>query len=111
MTLKVVGNVHFVSYCGTHTSHELEIKHLRISSSVKQQVASKLRMGVRIKSILKDIRENNDPAYAQIKFITHKAIRNIIAKECIEQDYKLDDVDAHSVAKFVQKDNGQTVLL
>lgn len=58
-----------------------------------------------------EIRENTDSTYSKLKLITRKDIENLIAKECINQDYKLDHDDAHSVHKFVKKDNGETVVL
>lgn len=111
LTVKIVGDQFIPSYCITHTSHEIEVEHLRFLNSFKQEVASKLRMGVRINSILKDIRENTDPAYEQLKNCTRKMVDNIIAKESINQEYKLDPEDAHSVDKFVQNNDRKTVFL
>ena len=111
LRVKIIGDMYYVTYCITHTSHELEIEHLRINTSFKQGIASKLKMGVNIKSILKDIRENNDSSYSQMKYVTRKEIENIISKEGINLEYQLDSNDAHSVDKFVQKDGGKTVLL
>ena len=43
--------------------------------------------------------------------VTRKTIQNLIDKFSIGQNYKLDNVDAVSVEKFVIKDNGETVRL
>lgn len=111
LTVKVVDDQYIPSYCTTHTSHEIEVEHLRFNSSFKHEIASKLKMGVTINSLLKDIREQTDSAYAQLKNITRKTIENIIAKEGINLEYKLDADDAQSVDKFVQKDGGQSVFV
>lgn len=101
LTAKVSNGRYLAKFCTKHSSHDIETEFLRISNASKNEIASKLKTGVSIGSILKTIRKDTDSSYSQLKLITRKDIENLIAKECINQEYKLDSQDAHSVHKFV----------
>ena len=111
LNLKISNGKYLATFCTGHSTHDIEPEFLKIPETIKVDIASKLLAGVTVKSILKTIREDTESTYSQLKLITRKDIENIIAKDCINQDYKLDADDANSVHKFVEKDDGKNVIL
>lgn len=72
---------------------------------------SKLQNGVQKNTLLKSIREQNDPEYAGLVQVSKKQIEYLIEKFSIGQQYKLDEDESKSIEKFVIQDNGKTVKL
>lgn len=111
LVLVVKDGKHKVSFCSTHTSHTVEPEFLRVSNAAKRKLEAKLSDGVPINSILRSIRAETDPAFKLANLICKKDVENLIVSRNIGRHYRLERDDARSVEEFVQKDNGNSVIL
>ena len=66
-----------VDYCSNHTNHEVQLCHLPIQQSIKNEIASKLQEGVAIECILDDVQENIDNQVNREQLLTKQDIHNI----------------------------------
>ena len=110
MTLTIHDGKYHVTFCVDHSSHPIQVEHLRIANSLKRQIVSKLKMGVKSNHILRALREEIEQGFHSIISVDRKDIENLVSKRNAGRDYRLDDNDGLSVHKFVEQDNGKTVI-
>ena len=63
--------------CLTHYGHETELQHLNIPNGVRQQIAAKLKQGVRTDKILDNIRDSVGEKFNREHLVEEQDIRNI----------------------------------
>ena len=74
-----------VEYCATHSSHSINLGHLRMSHELKMNIAGKLQEGVAMDRILDDIRDTISPdGVTREHLVTRKDIHNIRVQHNIE---------------------------
>lgn len=91
-----------VEYCSTHTGHSLQLAHIPIPTTVKQEIASKLHAGVTVDRILDDIRSNIERGLKREHLVTKLDIRNIKMKLNLDAIIKHQN-DADSVRVWIKQ--------
>ena len=84
------GNV-VVEACLGHTGHEKKLGHLRIPDQLRQEIAGKLAKGVKIESILDEIRNNAGGGIFRDHLVDRKDIINVkhqLNVDLMEKDSK-----------------------
>ncbi|KAL1513099.1 hypothetical protein ABEB36_002564 [Hypothenemus hampei] len=93
-----------VEYQKCHYGHALEIQHIRLPKSEKQNIASKLVSEITPQRILQSTRDNIEKDSKRIDLLKMKDLENIKTSYGIEwNDGKRDFNDAFSVALWVKE--------
>ena len=66
-----------VSYCNSHSEHDLDICHLKISTKTKMCIAAKLQSGVSVDRILDDVRDEVAGTIEREHLMSRQDIHNI----------------------------------
>ena len=59
-----------VSYCSLHVGHDMELRHLKLSSDVRLQVEDLLRQGLPISTVMDTMRGQLGPALERDKLLS-----------------------------------------
>ena len=79
-----------ITFCHTHQNHELQLGHLRIQPSTRQNIAAQLQQGVHINRIMDNIREDISQGINRDHLITKQDVRNI--QHC----YNIEGISHHA---------------
>ena len=79
-----------ITFCHTHQNHELQLGHLRIQPSTRQNIAAQLQQGVAINRIMDNIREDISQGINRDHLISKQDVRNI--QHC----YNIEGISRHA---------------
>ncbi|KAF5277287.1 hypothetical protein FQR65_LT16036 [Abscondita terminalis] len=96
------GNI-CVTYFKTHYGHAVDIAHIPLPLTDKENIANQLMQGIPSKTILDKIREDVDESFSRIHLTTMKDIRNISETFNVNFQVKKDINDFFSVDIWVNQ--------
>ena len=92
--------------CLTHCGHENEIQHLNIPRGFRQEIAAKLKMGVKPEFILDQIRDSIGEKFSREHMLDEQDLRNISVQFIINQVRRHED-DQTSVLSWIKEWEGK----
>lgn len=102
LTVSVTETVYTVKFCLTHSNHDIEIQHLRLSKEAKRQIAEQIQDSS-VRTVLKKLRPWEEIS-ERSHLINRIEIDNIINQLNVNKEWKKDANDFKSIEIFVQND-------
>lgn len=92
------------TYYAEHRGHDCEIGHLTLSKQQRQEIASKLAVGISYDEVIDSVHVTaSQSGLSHLQFVTKKDLRNISRDFGIDRRETMHQNDADSVAAWVER--------
>lgn len=92
-----------VEYSLDHLGHQLEIKHLNISSQERERIAADLSLNIPKQQVLEDVRETFDGDLHRVHLLTKKDLKNIERSYNLQGNVKRHSDDFQSLELWIEE--------